>query len=367
MPEWVDRCVDKLMADPDFKPRKKDQTKRQAAWAVCTAQYKKKKEGFIMRNEKLNYDVGIRVQEAGISNNGDSITIQGIAINSTVTRNNIQYKAEELEKSAHTLIGKNIFMGHDTNPRESVGKVVWADYDSVDENVPFKAKIHNTSTYPDMVYRIKNKLIQNVSIGAQVEALTEEESAAGSDKPIRTAKGIEFLELSFVGIPGDRNATFTHAIAEKFKSNLKEENRGEKDMTDKEKETPKEDTEDKEEVEDTEDKEEVEDTEDKEEESLRKELESLKEEIKAMKEKEKNKVIKELCELDETLDEDELKTHTKEALQKMLELAKKVSGKGTPKTYSKESAEKEEKDYKIVVEGDGSIRGVPKDGRPTLY
>lgn len=38
MPEKVERCVRHLMADPKFKPRKAGQSKRSAAWAVCTTQ-----------------------------------------------------------------------------------------------------------------------------------------------------------------------------------------------------------------------------------------------------------------------------------------------------------------------------------------
>lgn len=36
MPARVDRCVQSLMEDPKFKPRKPDQTKEDAAWALCT-------------------------------------------------------------------------------------------------------------------------------------------------------------------------------------------------------------------------------------------------------------------------------------------------------------------------------------------
>lgn len=41
MPEEFDRCVEKLINDPDFKP-KEGRTKKQAAHAVCTESYKKK-------------------------------------------------------------------------------------------------------------------------------------------------------------------------------------------------------------------------------------------------------------------------------------------------------------------------------------
>lgn len=36
MPEKLERCVKQLMADPKFKPKKKGQSKRSAAYAVCT-------------------------------------------------------------------------------------------------------------------------------------------------------------------------------------------------------------------------------------------------------------------------------------------------------------------------------------------
>lgn len=42
MPAVFDRCVKHLMANPNFKPKKKGQSKRDAAYAVCTAQFKKK-------------------------------------------------------------------------------------------------------------------------------------------------------------------------------------------------------------------------------------------------------------------------------------------------------------------------------------
>lgn len=40
MPEVVDKCVKALMANTDFKPKKKGDSKKDAAWAVCTARHK---------------------------------------------------------------------------------------------------------------------------------------------------------------------------------------------------------------------------------------------------------------------------------------------------------------------------------------
>lgn len=43
-PAELDRCVQHLIDDPDFKPRGSNQTKEQAAYAVCQAQLQKKSE-----------------------------------------------------------------------------------------------------------------------------------------------------------------------------------------------------------------------------------------------------------------------------------------------------------------------------------
>jgi hypothetical protein len=42
MPKVFDRCVQHLMDNPDFKPRTKGQTKKDAAYAVCSKVFIKK-------------------------------------------------------------------------------------------------------------------------------------------------------------------------------------------------------------------------------------------------------------------------------------------------------------------------------------
>lgn len=44
MPKSVEDCVEALMGDPKFKPRKKGQSKKNAAYAVCTAQHEESKK-----------------------------------------------------------------------------------------------------------------------------------------------------------------------------------------------------------------------------------------------------------------------------------------------------------------------------------
>lgn len=43
MPAEVEKCVQSLLANKDFKP-KKGRTREQSAWAICTAQYNDRKQ-----------------------------------------------------------------------------------------------------------------------------------------------------------------------------------------------------------------------------------------------------------------------------------------------------------------------------------
>jgi len=56
MPKEFDDCVRALVADPDFKPRKKGQTKKDAAYAVCTSQYKKRHGKSPFSNAELTFE-----------------------------------------------------------------------------------------------------------------------------------------------------------------------------------------------------------------------------------------------------------------------------------------------------------------------
>lgn len=42
MPAWIENCVNGILKNPDFKP-KKGRTKEQSAWAICTARYNERK------------------------------------------------------------------------------------------------------------------------------------------------------------------------------------------------------------------------------------------------------------------------------------------------------------------------------------
>jgi len=153
----------------------------------------------------------VPIKEAIAQNN--EFVIKGIAINETVTRNNVQYVAEELERAAPTLRNKPILKDHNNSVDSIVGRTTNNVMFNPNTNaIEFEGKIADS----DMRDKINNGLIQSVSVGATVDDLIPND-----DESIVTAKGIDFVELSLVAVPADPNAGFARAIAESFK--LKEE------------------------------------------------------------------------------------------------------------------------------------------------
>lgn len=131
--------------------------------------------------------------------------IQGTAINETITRNGVKYTAEELEPAATSLKEKPILKDHRNEVDAIVGKVTDSFFDKNGRRIAFKGKIMDENIRK----LIKDGRLTNVSIGARVKELEEGEG-------FRTAKGISFLELSLVPVPGDPDASFHQALSECF-------------------------------------------------------------------------------------------------------------------------------------------------------
>lgn len=184
------------------------------SYAIATAQWKKSHGGKVPEGKKdwhiIEYVTPITVEVlTEAKGDSDSFFVTGSAINETVTRNNVKYTAEELRKSANSLINKPILKDHEAKIDNIIGKVREASYDESAKAIKFRGQIMEKK-YQDM---IKDGRLNNVSIGAMVEDITEEDF---EDKKIKVAHGIEFLELSIVAVPGDSMATFSQALSESY-------------------------------------------------------------------------------------------------------------------------------------------------------
>jgi len=95
---------------------------------------------------------------------GYGFTIGGVAINETTTSNGHKFIAEELSKSAHTLIDVPLLKDHENRVDNIVGRVKSAHFDESAKNIPFRAIVKDEK----MKQMIKDKLINSVSVGAHV-------------------------------------------------------------------------------------------------------------------------------------------------------------------------------------------------------
>lgn len=140
---------------------------------------------------KVEYSMMIMEKRSVLNGDKEVMEIKGVAIKAGKSRNGVIYEAEELKNAAKTLEGKPLLLDHVAEIDSIVGRVVESVFDIMDESIRFTAEI--------MDERIKEMVrdgrIQNVSIGAIVEDMEED----GEDL---IAKGIEFLELSLVSVPG---------------------------------------------------------------------------------------------------------------------------------------------------------------------
>ena len=138
MPEAVERCVEKLMADPDFEPQG-DKTKKESAWAVCQAQHKAK-GGIILEMITEPLNVVVAQEEDGevlrftnailvvaeTNRNRDTITEEGISeICASLPGRPIDWD-HEFTKNVGVFTGARAVKLEETWAA-SVDGIIWAD------------------------------------------------------------------------------------------------------------------------------------------------------------------------------------------------------------------------------------------------
>jgi len=170
-----------------------------------TDRQKKSHDGKTLSKESVKdwrlLEFFVPIEEA-LQDENDFI-IKGVAINETITLNNVKYISEELERAAPSFRGVPILLDHVNEVKNIVGRTTQnVNWNPNSRRIEFEAKIMDK----DIQERIKDGRIGSVSIGARVEDLIEEDD--GSMKAI----GIKGMEISLVAVAGDSNATLAHAL-----------------------------------------------------------------------------------------------------------------------------------------------------------
>lgn len=121
--------------------------------------------------------------------------IEGIAVVEGISRNNINYTAEELDKFAPTLKGRPILKDHNGITDNVIGLVTESQSVDGGKKVRYKGWIKDES----VIEKIMDERIKEVSIGAMVGQLVKE-SEDDDEAPI--AKNMYAMELSTTPVPG---------------------------------------------------------------------------------------------------------------------------------------------------------------------
>ncbi len=115
------------------------------------------------------------------------LKIRGIAMTTGMSRNQNIYTAEELQAFAEKLAGSPIYIEHVSVPN-AIGKVLNSTWDGHD--LWYEAEIYDDQTSQ----KIRNGLIQHVSVGADYEAIDLVDG--------KVPHGLHNAELSLVAVPG---------------------------------------------------------------------------------------------------------------------------------------------------------------------
>ena len=211
MPAAFDRMVSKIWKGikGTKNPRTGKSFTESDAYAIATVQWKKGHGGRPPAREKLDdwriLEFVMPILET--TTVGDDYLVRGICINETTTRNGIKYTVDELENAAKTFRNKPILLDHENKVMSIVGRSTEnVNFSHGKKGIEFEARVVDK----DIQTKIDQGLITDVSIGASVKDLVEEEDGS------RRAVGLEGMEISFVAVPGDPNANLAQAMENSF-------------------------------------------------------------------------------------------------------------------------------------------------------
>src|SRR4030066_2436553 len=115
------------------------------------------------------------------------LKIRGIAMTAGISRNFNIYTPEELQGFASKLVNSPVYIEH-VSVDKAVGKVTKTDWDG--HALWYEAEIYES----DVADKIRNGLVQHVSVGADYEAIDFVDG--------KVPHGLHNAELSLVAVPG---------------------------------------------------------------------------------------------------------------------------------------------------------------------
>jgi hypothetical protein len=120
---------------------------------------------------------------------GKPLRISGVAMAAGISRNFNVYTPEELQSFAPLLVGAPVYIEH-VSVDSAAGKVTKCTYDPASRCLLYEAEIYD----PVIADKIRNGLIQHVSVGADYDAMDIVDA--------KIPHGLSKPELSLVAVPG---------------------------------------------------------------------------------------------------------------------------------------------------------------------
>lgn len=167
-------------------------------------------------NQRVSFQAQFRVIESPqAQQSSDYVDIEVNVISTNITLNRSQYTIEDLEANSKELneqgglifaMGKHPNMNEEPDASDNVGIGMTAVGDGI---LKSKARIYNTSTYPDMVQRIRRRLIRDVSIEAFVSSFKK---VCNSETCWKRYIGTKIYRAVFVSIGSDPSAKITRVL-----------------------------------------------------------------------------------------------------------------------------------------------------------
>ena len=142
---------------------------------------------------------------------GKPLRIAGVAMAAGMSRNFNVYTTEELQSFAPALVGAPVYVEH-VSVDSAAGKVTKCIYDPTSRCLLYEAEIYD----PIIANKIRNGLIQHVSVGADYDALDVVDA--------KIPHGLTKPELSLVAVPGIPETNIQ--VLEHLKKSLAHQNHG---------------------------------------------------------------------------------------------------------------------------------------------
>ena len=135
-------------------------------------------------HEQIAQILPFRVLEA---TEGKPLRISGVAMTAGMSRNHNVYTSEELQGFAPKLVGAPIYLEH-VAVESAIGKVTNCVFDAQSKSLRYEAEVYD----PTIAEKIRQGLIQHVSVGADYDALDT----------ANVPHGLHNAEMSLVAVPG---------------------------------------------------------------------------------------------------------------------------------------------------------------------